>query len=202
MIQCFREWFNIKLFRHSGAERSGPKCHNRGPRLSISGSPLGRPNDGRCRDMASLGLAGSAARLSPQAHGGAWGPMSGQAQIVIEGVSHTYRPPRGRAGAGARRRVARGAAARVPRAARAVGLRQVDACSISSAASCRSRPAASWSRQAGRRARPRPRHRVPALCAVSVEDGARQHPLRPRTAAHAARRSAKSARRRSSISSA
>ena len=49
---------------------------------------------------------------------------------------------------------------------------------------------------------PGPRHRVPAFRAVSLEDGARQHPLRPGAPGHAAGRAAGRARRTSSISSA
>ena len=52
--------------------------------------------------------------------------------------------------------------------------------------------------QAGRRARARPRHRVPAFRAVSLEDRARQHPLRPRAHGACRARSASSARNRSS----
>ncbi len=49
------------------------------------------------------------------------------------------------------------------------------------------------------RAGPGPRHRVPALRAVPLEDGARQRPLRPRTHEACRATNANSGRSRSSI---
>ena len=94
-------------------------------------------------------------------------------------------------GAGARPGLARSAQPRIRRAARAVRLRQVHA-----ALSDRRLPAGGdrrhqGRRQAGGRSRPRPRHRVPALRAVSLEDRARQHPLRAGAAGHAEGRARK-----------
>ncbi len=92
------------------------------------------------------------------------------------------------AGAGARRGVAGGARAGVRGAARAVGLRQVDLAHPDRRLSPgRGRPDRDR-RQADRRAGPRPRHRFSAFRAVSLEDGARQHPVRAGAARHAARR--------------
>ncbi len=109
-------------------------------------------------------------------------------QIIVEGVKHTYRPPRGRPVLALDDVSLDGAHARIPRAAWPIGLRQVDAAlSDRRLPADRGRPHPGR-RQAGRRTGTRPRHRVPAFRAVSLEDRARQHPLRARAAGHAARR--------------
>src|ERR1700690_4172366 len=94
-------------------------------------------------------------------------------------------------GAGARPGLACGAKSRIRRVAGAVRMRQVDAAlsdrRLSPGRDRRHRDR----RQSGRRPRPRPRHRIPALRAVSVEDGARQHPVRVGTARHGQARARK-----------
>ena len=127
--------------------------------------------------------------------------MSGAAQIVIDGVCHTYRPPRGRDGAGTRQGLARRRGTRVRGAAGAERLRQVDA-----ALSNRRVPTDGAGRdpgrgRAGRRPGPGPRHRLPALRAVPVEDGARERPLRPGRSRACARGERERRARRTSTSS-
>ena len=113
--------------------------------------------------------------------------MTPPAQIVVEGVSHHYRPPVGRERAGARKRLARGARAGIPGAARPVRLRQVDPALSHRRLSADRDRKHPGRRQAGGRTGSRPRHRVPELRAVSVEDGAQERALRPRTPGLAAR---------------
>ncbi len=99
-----------------------------------------------------------------------------------------YRPPRGKPVLALDDVSLEVERARIPGAARTVGLRQVDlALSHRRIPAGRRRPHHDR-RQAGRRPGARPRHRVPAFRAVSVEDRARQHPVRPGAAGHAARR--------------
>src|SRR5450631_3067865 len=88
-------------------------------------------------------------------------------------------------GAGARPGLACGAKSRIRRVARAVRMRQVDAALSDRRLSPGRDRHHRDRRQSGRRPRPRPRHRIPTLRAVSVEDGARQHPVRAGTARHA-----------------
>src|SRR5450830_1341104 len=94
-------------------------------------------------------------------------------------------------GAGARPGVARGRQPRIRRPARAVRMRQVDAALFDRRLSPGRDRRDPDRRQAGGRTRPRPRHRVSAFCAVSLEDRARQHPLWARTARHAEGRARK-----------
>ena len=109
-------------------------------------------------------------------------------QIAIDKVSHVYRPPRGRPVL-ALEEVSLSVQPLFG-AARAIGLRQVHI-----ALSDRRFPADRdrhdrGERRTGEGAGPRPRHRVSAFRAVSVEVRARQHPLRPGTPSHAQGRSA------------
>ncbi len=155
--------------------------------------PSGR-NDTPGRSLASAwSPTAHSARLRPAGtrepcRDGRGYRMSGQAQIVIDKVNHTYRPPRGRpvlALADVSLEVRPREFLAHPRP---LGLRKIDAALSGRRLSAdRGRPHPGRG-QAGHRARPRSRHRVSAFCAVSLEDGARQHPLRSRTAGLAARR--------------
>ena len=92
------------------------------------------------------------------------------------------------AGARPRGRLARRGRPRIRCAARPFRLRQVDA-AVSDWRLPPHRDRQNSRRgQAGRRARARSRHRLSTLCAVSVEDGARKHPLRSGTNGASARR--------------
>ena len=113
--------------------------------------------------------------------------MSSQAQIAIDKVSHIYRPPRGRPV------LALEDVSLEVRTREFLALLGPSGCGKSTLLYLIGgflpieTGAIVGQRQAGSGARARSRHRVPALRAVSLEDGARQHPLRPGAPGHAAR---------------
>ena len=120
--------------------------------------------------------------------------MSSEPQIAIDKVTHVYRPPRGRPVLALEDVSLEVRRARIRGAARPVRLRQVHA-----ALSDRRLPAGRerhdhGRRQAGDGARARPRHRVPAFRAVSLEDGARQRRSTAWSAQGMPKRRARSAR--------
>ena len=145
-----------------------------------------------------LGLAAAPARVRPARAASRNKPItqpgSNRGAMGNAGADrHRAGQPHLSAGARARRAGAlghftRGAAARISGVARPVGLRKIDpALSDRRLPADRGRPHPGRG-QAGDGARSRPRHRVPAFRAVSLENSARQHALRSGAPGPAARR--------------
>ena len=112
---------------------------------------------------------------------------AGMSDIAFDDVSRRL-PARRQGGPRARRHHVRGARPRVRRDRRPVGLRQDDVPAHGGRARVSDVGTGERRRPAGDRARARPRRRVPAVRAVSVEDRAREHRLRAAQQGHARKR--------------
>ena len=142
---------------------------------------------------------------APRCRGGVWcgGPRAEQTMphISVRDVSLVYDTPAGRV-TGVRAGELRHRASRVPLPGRAQRLREVDAAQHHRRVPRAHRRRGADRRQADRRARHGPRHRVPGFRpAVSLAHGARQRRLRPGDEGHAARPSARGSRSSSCASS-